>query len=71
MISLPIDEISNEEKIGVMGTLWDDLCKQKSEISSPRWHGEVLADCEQWAQDQGEEAFEIWEEAKRMINDEQ
>jgi len=70
MISLPIDEMSNEEKIGVIETLWDDLCKQKSEISPPRWHREVLADRERWAQDQREEALETWKEAKRMINDE-
>jgi hypothetical protein len=39
---LPIDKMTTEEKIQVMETHWDDLCKQADNIPSPSWHREVL-----------------------------
>ena len=68
MINLPVENMSAEEKVGVMETLWDDLCKQNSEISSPQWHGDLLTDREQWVSEHGEDAFEEWGDAKRDID---
>ncbi len=68
MINLPVENMSTEEKVSVMETLWDDLCKQKSEISSPQWHGDLLTDREQWVCEHGADAFEEWDDAKRDID---
>jgi hypothetical protein len=68
-ISLPLDEMSVEEKIRAMEALWDDLCRRADGVVSPPWHGEVLADREAAARS-GEDRFEDWDAAKRRIDSE-
>ena len=41
-ISLPLDKMTNLDKIAVMEKLWDDLCRDPESIPSPKWHKEVL-----------------------------
>jgi len=53
-----------------IGSLWDACYRQTRESRYPQWHGDVLEDREQCAQDQREEEFVTWKETKRMINDE-
>ena len=65
-ISLPLDEMSAEEKVRVMESLWDDLCRRADAVVSPPWHGDVLADREAAIQ-RGKDHFEDWETAKRKI----
>ena len=65
-VSLPLNEMSVEEKIQAMETLWTDLCRRAGNIASPLWHGEVLADRET-AVDSGEDSFRDWDAAKQNI----
>ena len=65
-IPLPLDEMSPEEKVRMMESLWDDLCRQADGFVSPPWHGDVLADREAAIQS-GEDHFEDWERAKQRI----
>ena len=39
---LPLDKMTNLDKIAVMEKLWDDLCRDPESISSPEWHEKVL-----------------------------
>jgi len=64
--TLPLDQMSVEEKIQTMESLWDSLLHENSEIASPDWHGEVLAEREA-AIERGEAHFEDWEAAKEKI----
>jgi len=64
-LTLPLEKMSTEEKIQVMETIWDDLCK-KADISSPIWHGKVLHDREERVKT-GDEKFVDWEKAKKNI----
>jgi len=64
--TLPLDQMSVEEKIQTMESLWDSLLHENSEIASPDWHGEVLAEREV-AIERGEARFEDWEAAKEKI----
>ena len=41
-ILLPLDKMTNLDKIAVMEKLWDDLCRDPDSIPSPKWHKEVL-----------------------------
>ncbi len=66
MARLPLDEMSVEEKLQAMESLWDDLCSRADSMPSAPWHGEVLAEREA-AQERGEDAFEDWDTAKRKI----
>ena len=63
---LPLHQMSVEEKIQTMESLWDSLLHEASEPASPRWHGTTLADREAAVQ-RGEDQFEPWESAKQKI----
>jgi len=66
MIELPLASLSLEEKIQVMESLWDDLCRQDNGVESPSWHEDLLSQRES-AIAQGTEQFTAWESAKRAI----
>ncbi len=65
-ITKPLGEMSVEEKIQMMESLWDDLCQRPDDIESPTWHQDILAQRER-ALGTGEDAFETWDSAKKNI----
>ncbi|APZ43782.1 addiction module protein [Acidihalobacter ferrooxydans] len=68
-ISLPLDEMTIEEKLQIMEALWNDLTQHPDQIPPPDWHGKLLADREAAAA-RGEETFEDWETARQKIEKE-
>lgn len=64
--TLPLEQMSVEEKILTMESLWDSLCQQTEDLESPGWHGDLLAD-RVAAVERGEAHFDDWETAKRNI----
>ena len=66
--TLPLNQMSAEEKIRTMESLWDSLLHENSEISSPGWHAEVLAEREAVIE-RGDANFEDWETAKEKIRE--
>ena len=64
--TLPLKTMSVEEKLQAMESLWDDLCLNADEISSPDWHEGILADRQAMVA-RGEDKFEDWDTAKRNI----
>ena len=69
MISLPLNEMSVEEKLQAMEMLWEDLSRREENVPSPDWHDAVLREREA-ALERGEEEVEDWESAKRRIRSE-
>ncbi|MFH0925325.1 MAG: addiction module protein [bacterium] len=67
-ITLPLEEMSIEEKIQTMETIWDDLCKKADNLSSPYWHKDILNERDRRAKD-GDGEFMDWDEAKKYIRD--
>jgi len=67
-ITLPLNEMSTEEKLQTMETLWDDLCKNAESLKSPAWHEDILQEREQMLQN-GDDKFVDWEKAKKDIKD--
>jgi hypothetical protein len=67
-ISLPLDQMSVEEKIRVMESIWDDLCDTAGSTLTPDWHGNVLA-TRNTAVQAGKEGIIDWETAKRNISE--
>ena len=67
-ITLPLDQMTIEDKIKTMETLWDDLCRKAEDMPSPEWHGEILREREERVK-QGKEGFTAWEEAKKEYAD--
>ena len=66
-ITLPLEEMSTEEKIQTMETIWEDLCKKADSLKSPSWHGDILKERERLLNN-GEDEFVDWEKAKKDIS---
>jgi putative addiction module component (TIGR02574 family) len=65
-IPKPVEEMSVTEKIQMMESLWNELCRDAGNIQSPAWHEAVLAERAESLQN-GEDAFQDWESAKSDI----
>ena len=40
--TLPLKEMSNSDRIGVMEEIWDNLFKKPDFVPSPEWYCEIL-----------------------------
>ena len=65
-MTINFHNMTTEEKLMTMELLWDDLCNNQMDFSSPSWHETVLKDRERAIAD-GKEDFLDWEEAKKDI----
>ena len=65
-ITLPLKEMTVEEKLQLMEAIWDDLSQNAEQVPPPAWHGQALKALEEAIQ-RGEETFEDWETARRNI----
>ena len=45
--SVNIENLSREEKLQLMHTIWEDLVKNEKQIKSPEWHEDVLRETEE------------------------
>lgn len=59
--------MSIPDKLRLMEALWNDL--SKTDIDSPAWHGDVLAERDRLIAS-GEECFVNWETAKAQLRKE-
>jgi hypothetical protein len=67
-LALSVENMSVEEKIQTMETLWDDLCRKADGISSPPWHEKVLNGRENGISTR-DDVFIDWNSAKKNIKD--
>jgi putative addiction module component (TIGR02574 family) len=67
-ISLPLDKMTNLDKIALMEKLWDDLCRDPESIPSPNWHKDVLEAREKEI-NEGKAKFTSFNKAKERIRD--
>ncbi|HEY0684897.1 MAG TPA: addiction module protein [Steroidobacter sp.] len=68
MSSLPIQQMSWQEKLRAMEELWESLSKEASRLESPAWHGDALRETEQRYED-GHEAPVDWSIAKQELRE--
>jgi hypothetical protein len=68
-LALPLEKMSQQQKIEAMESLWDDLCRHAEGIESPDWHGTLLGQREE-SLTVGEAQFSDWEDAKKRIREE-
>jgi hypothetical protein len=64
--TLPLDEMTTAEKLEVMESIWEDLCRYPEAVPSPAWHAPVLSERASLLQ-QGEEQATSWDQAKKRI----
>jgi Putative addiction module component len=65
-VSLPLSEMTREEKLQAMEALWDDLSRDPDTLESPAWHEDVLRERDEQVA-AGEAEFVDWEQAKADI----
>ena len=65
-VSLPLSEMTLEEKLQAMEALWEDLSRDPDTLESPAWHEDVLREREERLAT-GETEFVDWEQAKADI----
>jgi len=66
--TLPIETLSISDKLLLMERLWEDLSRHPSDIPSPEWHGDILAE-RQAAVREGRTSFVEWEAAKERLRE--
>jgi len=67
--TIDLHEMTTPDKLRLMEALWQDLSTNESEVASPEWHGDVLAERDRLIAS-GEESFIDWEIAKRQLREE-
>ena len=65
-ITLPLDQMTTEEKLRAMEVLWTDLSRNEAEVPSPAWHEAVLKEREERVK-AGQETFVDWDTAKQQL----
>ena len=63
-ITLPLDKMTNEEKLILMEKIWADL--DNNTIKSPLWHESILKKRKNTVEN-GEETILDWDQAKNKI----
>ena len=67
-IEIPLDTMSVAEKIQAIEAIWASLCAQPADVSSPKWHEEILEDRRQRLAS-GDATVSDWSEAKKRLQD--
>ncbi|KAA3617884.1 MAG: addiction module antitoxin RelB [Calditrichaeota bacterium] len=65
-MDLNINKMSISEKLKTMEVLWDDICRNTPDFSSPQWHENVLKAREKNLRE-GKDNFVDWDRAKKDI----
>lgn len=64
--TLPLDEMTIEEKLETMEELWGDLVRRAEHVPSPEWHKDVLTQRQQSVKDGTDRPID-WNDAKQKL----
>ena len=64
--NLPLKDMSLQEKLAAMESLWEELARTPEAIESPAWHKDIL-DGRRQRLAEGQSRFIDWETAKADI----
>jgi len=65
-MSLPLKDMTLQEKLAAMELLWEDLARSPESIESPAWHKDTLDERRRRVAE-GKAKFVDWETAKAEI----
>jgi len=66
--TIEIRNLSREEKLRVMETIWEDLSREDEEVESPDWHQKALQETERRL-NSGQEKIVDWQVAKKELRE--
>lgn len=64
--NLPLKDMTLQEKLAAMESLWEDLARTPEAVESPPWHKDIL-DKRRQRVAEGQARFVDWETAKADI----
>jgi hypothetical protein len=67
-VEIPLDTMTLPEKLQALEAIWASLCVNPVDVTSPEWHGNILADRRQRLVS-GQSSISEWSEAKRRLQD--
>ena len=65
-MALNLKEMTIDEKLKAMEMLWDDICRNSPDFSSPDWHREILEERQRKLKN-GSDKFKDWDQAKKDV----
>ncbi len=65
-LEVPLDTMSVSEKVCLLESVWDSLCRRTGDVRSPEWHREVLETRRRRLED-GRATVSRWTEAKARL----
>lgn len=65
-VTLPLKEMTLQEKLAAMELLWEDLARTPEAVESPAWHKDILDERRQRLAE-GKSQFTDWDTAKAEI----
>lgn len=68
LATLPLEEMSLEEKFMTIETVWDDIVHNSPDFPSTAWHEDVLKERDAKLKS-GEDQLIDWEAAKNSLRD--
>ena len=67
-MTINLKDMTTEQKLEAMEMLWDDICRNIPDFSSPAWHEQILKEREERIK-KGKEKVLDWDQAKRDLRD--
>jgi len=67
-MTINLKDMTTEEKLEAMEMLWDDICRNIPDFSSPAWHEQILKEREERLK-KGKEKVLDWNQAKKDLRD--
>lgn len=64
--TLPLAQMTREEKLRALEAIWTDLSKDDAEVESPTWHEDALKETDTRLA-AGQERIEDWQVAKQEL----
>lgn len=64
--NVELDRMTLAEKVLRLEQVWDDLCRNAGDVTSPEWHKEVLEQRKRRLE-KGEATLSPWAEAKARL----
>lgn len=68
-ITLPLDQMTVEEKLGLIERIWEDLRAKEDQIPVPEWHLEILRERQQLVAE-GKAEFVDLDAFKKLVDEE-
>jgi hypothetical protein len=64
--NVELERMTLAEKILLLEQVWDNLCRESGDVTSPEWHNEVLQERKRRLET-GEATLSTWADAKARL----